>query len=193
MAVTRFLGPLLIVFLGLISRHKWLRTVQVYHMDQQGNKEFMFCTPLAPKEAVALGYEVLYRVCRANNLNGSRLCLKNASSLFYILLLLGGDIELNPGDKWPSCGMCSNQVKSNQEGFQCDQCNVWFHMNCRHMPNEMCNVLKNSSFVWICPQCDKPNQLNASLYDSLDSLCSENAFKPLNRRGLSNSFANSKP
>ncbi len=95
----------------------------------------MFCTPLAPKQAVAYGYEVLYRIIyRANSVNVSRLCSRNVSSL-CILLLLGGDIELNPGDKWPSCGVCSNQVEPSQEGIKCNQCgNSWFNM-----VHEKCN------------------------------------------------------
>ena len=58
-------------------------------------------------------------------------------------------------------------------------------MNCCDRLNEMCDVLKNSScvwiMVWICPYCDAPNQSNASFYGSLDSLCSKNVFDPLNQ------------
>jgi hypothetical protein len=93
MAVTHFWAPLLILFLAFISMQKW------------------YFNPLAPKQVVTDGYEALYRIIyRANSVNVSRLCSANVSSL-CILLLLGGDIELNPGDKWPSCGVCSNQVK----------------------------------------------------------------------------------
>ena len=45
---------------------------------------------------------------------------KCGSSVFFhfkLLLLLGGDIEVNPGQwKFP-CGICSKPVKSNQMGI----------------------------------------------------------------------------
>ena len=180
MAVTHFWAPLLILFLAFISMQKWHSIVEYQYLERYPSKEFMFCTPLAPKRVLACGCEALYRIIyRANSVNVSRLCSANVSSLF-ILLLLGGDIELNPGDKWPSCGVCSNQVKPSQEGMKCDQCNSWFHMNCRLMSNEMCNILISSSCVWLCLQCNNLNQSSPSLCGSLDSLCSKNYFEPLN-------------
>ena len=167
MAVTRFWSRLLIVFLASISKHKWYSTVQLHDMERHGIKEFMLSTPLAPKGRNSTS-------CQPND---SRL-RSNIPSLFYILLLLGGDIELNPGDKWPPYGICSKQVKPNQEGIQCDQCN-----SCFHLIFEMCNILKNSLCVWLCTQCDKPNQLNSFLYGSLGSLCSTNSLESLNELG----------
>ena len=92
MAVTHFWAPLLILFLAFISMQKWHSIVEYQYLERYPSKEFMFCTPLAPKRVVACGCEALYRIIyRANSVNVSRLCSANVSSL-CILLLLGGDI-----------------------------------------------------------------------------------------------------
>ena len=44
-----------------------------------------------------------------------------------MVLLLGGDVELNHGDKWKFlCGICTKPAQINQKGIQCDKCNTWF-------------------------------------------------------------------
>lgn len=43
------------------------------------------------------------------------------------LIVLSGDVEVNPGPcKYP-CTMCSRPVRNNQEGVQCDGCDLWTH------------------------------------------------------------------
>lgn len=129
-----------------------------------------------------VGSKTLHRnITLANKQN--RLQLRSSASfLTRILLLLGGDIELNPGDdvNYP-CGICYETVKADQEGIQCNQCYCWFHKNtecCEILP-EMYNILSTSPCVWLCPHCNEPNQSNSFLNDSLDLLHSENFFDPL--------------
>ena len=47
--------------------------------------------------------------------NNYQLC--GCSVFFHLLLLLGGDIEVNPGEGKFPCGICSEPVKSNQLGI----------------------------------------------------------------------------
>lgn len=50
-------------------------------------------------------------------------------SVYYVLLLCG-DVALNPGPtQWP-CMVCDKCVKSNQKAFLCDSCGNWFHICC---------------------------------------------------------------
>lgn len=100
----------------------------------------------------------------------------------HLLLLLGGDIEANPGQwKFP-CGICSKPLKSNQMGIQCDECEQWFHVrpDCCDLSNEMYEILANSSCSWICPLCGLPNYSDSFFDNSLHSLYSSNSFDPLN-------------
>lgn len=78
--------------------------------------------------------------------------------MFVLLLLKCGDVERNSGPcyKFP-CGVCSNPVKSNQKGIQCDLCDQWYHINCEHMPNSIYDSLSSSVDSWFCSSCSLPN------------------------------------
>lgn len=56
---------------------------------------------------------------------------KTKSSLVLNLLLLCGDININPGPAWKfPCGHCKKPVKCNQLGIQCHSCDSWLHVRC---------------------------------------------------------------
>ena len=51
---------------------------------------------------------------------------------FFILLMLilGGDVEINPGHGAKStfcCGYCDLAINWSQKGICCDDCSLWFH------------------------------------------------------------------
>ena len=51
--------------------------------------------------------------------------IRNNSYLKYVatlLLILSGDIQLNPGPEDCSCGICNSYVKSDEYGINCDVC-----------------------------------------------------------------------
>lgn len=62
------------------------------------------------------------------------------SSYIFRLLIICGDVELNPGPnsqdnevktRWRyPCGECLKPVKSNQNGIRCALCSSWFHVKC---------------------------------------------------------------
>ena len=54
----------------------------------------------------------------------SKLSFKNHSSFFRYLLLLSGDINLNPGPTVPCC-ICSKSLR--QKIIFCNKCHSWFH------------------------------------------------------------------
>ncbi len=76
-------------------------------------------------------------------------------SLVIWLLLLSGDIEVNPGPtnwKYP-CGTCSNPVKTNQHGILCEICTRWFHTKCIGMGTKEYTELSESNDAWCCNHC----------------------------------------
>ena len=106
----------------------------------------------------------------------------NGHSQLVMLLLLGGDIEVNPGDKQKfSCGICSKPVRKNQARIQCDQCSNWFHVNanCCEISPAIFSILENSSCTWICPQCGLPSLSDSFFDSSMNSFNSSNYFEPL--------------
>ena len=86
-----------------------------------------------------------------------------------LLLLIGGDTELNPGDKFD---LCSKTEKSNQRGIQCDECDSWYHAKCGNVSKELFNVLANSPCIWLCPRCTQPNSTDSLFEDPFDKALS---------------------
>ena len=68
------------------------------------------------------------------------------------LLILSGDISLNPGPfKYP-CSVCGKCVRSNQKALECDGCQLWAHIKCVGVSNTVYNELDaKSRFSWHCP------------------------------------------
>jgi hypothetical protein len=85
----------------------------------------------------------------------------NMSILLLILLLLGGDKELNPGPKsiYP-CGICERNVNDSQRAFCCDGCDIWYHKTCISMCTQDFEYLENRSISYICYKCNVPNYIS---------------------------------
>ena len=85
---------------------------------------------------------------------------KQAVRIMFILLVLVGDVELNPGPIHPSecrpcyrypCTICAKPVKSNQHGIECSKCLLWTHRCCCRMSIDTYNSL--DGIDWFCPSC----------------------------------------
>ena len=97
----------------------------------------------------------------------------------FCLLLLSGDIHLNPGPTKHPCSVCRRPVKVNQCAIECDRCMLWTHCNCCGVDNKAYEtlLLTDSDFTWICPVCiDKTlpfydcSVLSSSLHSNIDSM-----------------------
>lgn len=99
--------------------------------------------------------------------------------LLFHLLLLSGDISQNPGPYWKyPCGDCSEPVKSNQAGIQCDNCDRWFHVRCCRISDIAYSAFANSSCSWIRCDCGLPN-FSSSLFAKELDFSSTNIFTTL--------------
>ena len=91
------------------------------------------------------------------NLSRSHLKLtltRRSVSAWIIIILLAGDIELNPGPNWKyPCGVCSGPVRSNQKGIFCDVCNTWLHTRCIGLSDRDYSNLLSSPDTWACRRC----------------------------------------
>ena len=94
----------------------------------------------------------------------------------FILLLLSGDIESNPGPqfKFP-CGNCEKPVKSNQCGLLCSTCKKWYHIHCQEISMEIYSILYMSpNEEWCCSTCFLPSFCE-SLFDPYANSTIENS------------------
>ncbi len=73
----------------------------------------------------------------------------NIHHFFGIILLLSGNVELNPGPRQPKypCGICHKACTWKQEAVACDSCDVWFHKKCMLMNTEFYENLKKCLLV----------------------------------------------
>lgn len=152
--------------------------------------EFGLNITLASKRPIETGLEAVNRsrhdiirsaILQPTSRNPSR-------RLLLSLLFLSGNIEVNPGPHYKNpCGECSRPVKRNQNGIQCDQCDVWYHANCSSISLPMYEILANTSLTWICPQCGFPNFSDSFFNESIESLASSNSFEPLQESSIENS------
>ena len=82
---------------------------------------------------------------------------RNHKSFHLYLLLLCGDVQLNPGPTidFP-CSVCGINVLDNDKAVCCDSCDKWVHVSCdpslsNSLYDEMIQMsLKNA---WFCTAC----------------------------------------
>ena len=85
---------------------------------------------------------------------------------FVILLLLCGDVSINPGPPSSSypCGVCHCEVVDSDPAIFCDFCDSWIHVSCDQKVTlseyqTMLNTPSDDS--WICSACESHiNQLS---------------------------------
>ena len=95
-------------------------------------------------------------------------------SYIRLMLLLCGDVSLNPGPRnWKCpCGVCHKPVKSNQQGLQCDPCDTWSHLKCLpeaiRVTNQDYARLSVTTENWYCFLCQLPLFID-SFFSSAES------------------------
>lgn len=71
----------------------------------------------------------------------------------YILLLVG-DVALNPGLSQYPYTACVRPVGSNQHALCCDMCQRWTHATCGGVSTKQySDMASQEEFPWCCPSC----------------------------------------
>ena len=119
---------------------------------------------------------------RTTNLN---FYCKTVATYSYLLLMLNllllcGDIEVNPGPVKYPCGLCDRPVANNHRGLECDGCVRWYHIKCGGVSGKLYKDFTNNQqgFTWICPQCAMPS-FRSSFFEDLIEHASDNSFSVL--------------
>ena len=99
-----------------------------------------------------------------------------------LVLMLAGDIEINPGPGLASiyqCGYCEAPVGWSQDRLCCDDCDLWYHKSCVDMSSGEYDQVSAVHVDWYCYKCrtgncskSKYHSYNLDLKNSLDILSS---------------------
>ena len=121
---------------------------------------------------------VLFSIANNSKHNRARAYKHVAAQLIDILLVISGQIELNPGPKhnikFP-CGECSKAVRWGQKAIACDTCDKRFHSTCIEMNSFIYDVYENSSDLpWECCNCGVKNISTSLFNSSIDSSTDSN-------------------
>ena len=68
----------------------------------------------------------------------------------YLLLLVCGDISLNPGPVKNPCGFCWKPVAKTHRAIYCDGCFYWCHIKCAGITPDIYYRLGNDNNPWLC-------------------------------------------
>ena len=95
----------------------------------------------------------------------------SARTLFaFLILLMCGDVETNPGPVRFPCGVCEKPVATNQRAMQCDSCDSWVHIKCDRMSTAEYNLFaKHQWLAWECWKCNMPNLTESFFEDSIST------------------------
>ena len=101
--------------------------------------------------------------------------------LIVTLLLLAGDVEVNPGPGWSSfpCGLCDIDANWSNGGISCEHCDVWYHWDCARLNLSSFNRLSSPSRIWICYKCSSKYFSHFPFHYSQLYLTVKNSFDPL--------------
>ena len=84
-----------------------------------------------------------------------------------IILLLSGDVALNPGPVKIPCGKCKRPVAKNHRALKCYLCNINWHIKCAEIRPSDYNTIRNSNQEWRCKPCEaSPNISNLPTDDN---------------------------
>ncbi len=101
--------------------------------------------------------------------------LANITAYATCLVILSGDVALNPGPVKDPCAVCQKGCRQNQKAIQCDLCDEWSHAKCIGMNNTEYYELSHSSMPWQCIKC---------LFPGFDSPVRNSAKKTVVRNDL---------
>ena len=74
---------------------------------------------------------------------------------FFMLLILAGDIETNPGPiSKPICEFCLRTIAKNHRFVKCAECSCKYHIKCADVPPKVYDKMKvDKTITFTCPPC----------------------------------------
>ena len=114
-----------------------------------------------PRATGMVEYDSFLKLCTRDNFIKKNCSFKNPpltpghTTIILLMILLCGDIELNPGPENTSFypyGCCERIANWSKKAVCCDDCSIWYHKTCI----SMCSIDYESidSTSWRCFKCN---------------------------------------
>ena len=65
----------------------------------------------------------------------------------FILIILAGDIEMNPGPRF-QCRLCKKYCKASDKVVECEDCEKLFHASCARLGDDELSKLESDNWSW---------------------------------------------
>ena len=70
----------------------------------------------------------------------------------FILIILAGDIEMNPGPRF-QCGLCKKYCKASDRLLECEECEKRFPASCSNLSDNEFLRIESGDGAWYCTNC----------------------------------------
>ena len=120
-------------------------------------------TTLDPNQRCSIGFDCSASViaqslactrklgkCRSSE--GLRSFNPSKGTNLLILIILAGDIEMNPGPR-SQCRLCKKYCKASEKSVKCEECEKRFHTSCISLDEKELLELESGNGSWYCTNC----------------------------------------
>ena len=115
--------------------------------------------------------------------------LKHNHHRMITVLIISGDIALNPDPPKYPCGECYKPVAKTHRAVLCEGCNYWWHIKCASISPSEYSSLSKTSDAWLCKNCnsfhfmdsffEQENDTNIELSINIDETNQQSVFEEL--------------
>ena len=147
------LSKLIVVVSLLLQISSEKSSISVTIVKEQQPQIFNI-TDNTPFEHTNLYCSLWYHIKHSRNVPTSIPIDLQHSNQCLILLIISGDVSMNPGPVRYPCGGCARPVASNHRAVLCEACHHWCHIKCFNISPAEYQLLSTSEDPWICSNCN---------------------------------------
>ena len=136
---------LLLVF-GLIL-WKWMNGVVSLGSNQECKIGYIH-----PHSRVSQCLASIRKLGNRRSSEGLRSFKPSKGTNLFILIILAGDIEMNPGPRF-QCGLCKKYCKASDRLLECEECEKRFHASCSNLSDNELLRIESGDGAWYCTNC----------------------------------------
>ena len=116
---------------------------QAYYHDIYTSKSFSF---------TSYSFLGIRKLGNRRNSEGLRSFKPSKETNLFILIILAGDIEMNPGPRF-QCGLCKKYYKASNRFIECKECEKRFHASCSNLGDDELLRIESGDGAWYCTNC----------------------------------------